>query len=112
MTARAVADGVVAGCDVAALQVSEMGRPIYERWASELSSDTPRTSPLRSPRYSRITSLGLVGRLCGGGGRCRREAGLYLEELANLRERALMVQTWPASCSLPLDRAESHRRSP
>jgi GNAT superfamily N-acetyltransferase len=31
MTARAVADGVVAGCDVAALQASEMGRPIYER---------------------------------------------------------------------------------
>ena len=31
MTARAVADGLVAGCDVAALQASEMGRPIYER---------------------------------------------------------------------------------
>ena len=31
MTARVVADGVVAGCDVAALQSSEMGRPIYER---------------------------------------------------------------------------------
>jgi GNAT superfamily N-acetyltransferase len=31
MTARAVADGVVAGCDVAALQASEVGRPIYER---------------------------------------------------------------------------------
>jgi GNAT superfamily N-acetyltransferase len=31
MTARAVADGVDAGCDVAALQASEMGRPIYER---------------------------------------------------------------------------------
>lgn len=31
MTARAVADGVVAGCDVAALQASEMGRPVYER---------------------------------------------------------------------------------
>jgi len=31
MTARAVADGVVVGCDVAALQASEMGRPIYER---------------------------------------------------------------------------------
>jgi len=31
MTARAVADGVVAGCDVAALQASEMGRSIYER---------------------------------------------------------------------------------
>jgi hypothetical protein len=31
MTARVVADGVHAGCDVAALQASEMGRPIYER---------------------------------------------------------------------------------
>jgi GNAT superfamily N-acetyltransferase len=31
MTARVMADGVVAGCDVAALQASEMGRPIYER---------------------------------------------------------------------------------
>ncbi len=31
MTARVVAGGVVAGCDVAALQASEMGRPIYER---------------------------------------------------------------------------------
>jgi hypothetical protein len=26
-----VADGVADGCDVAALQASEMGRPIYER---------------------------------------------------------------------------------
>jgi GNAT superfamily N-acetyltransferase len=31
MTARVVADGRAAGCDVAALQASEMGRPIYER---------------------------------------------------------------------------------
>jgi GNAT superfamily N-acetyltransferase len=31
MTARVVADGVDAGCDVAALQASQMGRPIYER---------------------------------------------------------------------------------
>jgi GNAT superfamily N-acetyltransferase len=31
MTARAVTDGVAAGCDVAALQASEMGRQIYER---------------------------------------------------------------------------------
>jgi hypothetical protein len=31
MTARVVADGLVAGCDVAALQASQMGRPIYER---------------------------------------------------------------------------------
>lgn len=31
MTARVVADGLEAGCDVAALQASEPGRPIYER---------------------------------------------------------------------------------
>lgn len=31
MTARVIADGAVAGCDVAALQASEMGRPIYQR---------------------------------------------------------------------------------
>jgi GNAT superfamily N-acetyltransferase len=31
MTARVVVDGAVAGCDVAVLQASEMGRPIYER---------------------------------------------------------------------------------
>jgi hypothetical protein len=31
MTARIASDGAAAGCDVAALQASEMGRPIYER---------------------------------------------------------------------------------
>lgn len=31
MTARVVADGATAGADVATLQASEMGRPIYER---------------------------------------------------------------------------------
>ena len=31
MTARVVADGIAAGCDVAVLQASEIGRPIYER---------------------------------------------------------------------------------
>jgi GNAT superfamily N-acetyltransferase len=31
MTARVLADGVVVGCDVAALQASDVGRPIYER---------------------------------------------------------------------------------
>jgi len=31
MTARVISDGVAAGCDVSALQASEMGRPIYER---------------------------------------------------------------------------------
>ena len=31
MTARVAADGVAAGCDVAMLQASEMGGPVYER---------------------------------------------------------------------------------
>lgn len=31
MTARVVADGIAAGCDIAALQASVAGRPIYER---------------------------------------------------------------------------------
>jgi len=31
MTSRLIADGAAAGCTVAALQASEMGRPIYER---------------------------------------------------------------------------------
>jgi GNAT superfamily N-acetyltransferase len=31
MTARVIADAVAAGCDVAVLQASESGRPIYER---------------------------------------------------------------------------------
>jgi GNAT superfamily N-acetyltransferase len=31
MTTRVMADGAAAGCDAAALQASEMGRPIYER---------------------------------------------------------------------------------
>jgi GNAT superfamily N-acetyltransferase len=31
MTAHVVSDGLVTGCDVAALQASEIGRPIYER---------------------------------------------------------------------------------
>jgi hypothetical protein len=31
MTVRIMADGVAAGCDVAVLQASELGRPIYER---------------------------------------------------------------------------------
>jgi GNAT superfamily N-acetyltransferase len=31
MTARVMADGLAANCDAAALQASEMGRPIYER---------------------------------------------------------------------------------
>jgi GNAT superfamily N-acetyltransferase len=31
MTARVVTDGLASGCDAAALQASELGRPIYER---------------------------------------------------------------------------------
>ena len=31
MTMRIVDDGAAAGCEVAILQASEMGRPIYER---------------------------------------------------------------------------------
>jgi GNAT superfamily N-acetyltransferase len=31
MTARVVTDGLAAGCDVAVLQASELGRPIYQR---------------------------------------------------------------------------------
>jgi GNAT superfamily N-acetyltransferase len=57
MTARAVADGVIAGCDVAALQASEMGRPIYERlgfqtvvrYAAYVDRSLGHSSPLRSP---------------------------------------------------------------
>jgi len=31
MTARVITDGLASGCDTAALQASELGRPIYER---------------------------------------------------------------------------------
>jgi len=37
MTARVLTDGEAAGCDVAALQASSMGRPIYERLGFQLA---------------------------------------------------------------------------
>jgi predicted GNAT family acetyltransferase len=35
MTSRIAADGAAAGCDLAILQASEMGRPVYERLGYE-----------------------------------------------------------------------------
>jgi GNAT superfamily N-acetyltransferase len=50
MTARVVSDGLAAGCDVAALQASEMGRPTYERLGFGVD--------VRYTAYSPMTSVG------------------------------------------------------
>ncbi len=62
MTARVVTDGLAAGCEVAALQASVLGRPIYERLGFEVAvryatyQHPPKTSTRTGATLGPLTS--------------------------------------------------------